>query len=73
MVIRNLLNQPQMVEGQSLGVDCSVEVKSVTDDVRRLAEKGFVAIVTEEPPKGGTPNTEPAKGGTPNTAEGGKK
>ena len=45
ITIRNLSNQPHLVDDKSLGVDSEVKVKAVTDDIRRLVEKGFVAIV----------------------------
>jgi len=48
ITIRNLSNQPHLVDDKSLGVDGEVKVKAVTDDIRRLVDKGFVAIVEPE-------------------------
>jgi colicin import membrane protein len=45
ITIKNLSNQPLMVDDKSLGVDSEIKVRSVTDEARRLADKGFVAIV----------------------------
>lgn len=57
ITIRNLSNQPHLVDDTSLGVDSEIKVKSVTDDIRRLVDKGFVAIVEpvteKQPPAAG--------------------
>lgn len=48
ITIRNLSNQPHLVDDKSLGVDGEIKVKSVTDEISRLVDKGFVAIVDTE-------------------------
>jgi ribosomal 30S subunit maturation factor RimM len=65
MIIKNLLNQPQMIDGKSLAVDGELKVKSVTGEAQRLADKGFVAIV-EEPKK--TPASGQGADNTPKEA-----
>lgn len=59
ITIKNLLNQPQTVDGKSLAVDGEMKVRSVTDEIQRMADKGFVAIVAPEEEK----TTAPATGG----------
>lgn len=63
ITIKNLLNQPQTVDGKSLAVDGELEVKSVTEEIQRLVDKGFVAIVKSKP------TTPPATGGQGGTAK----
>ena len=65
--IKNLLNQPLMVEGQSLGVDSTMKARSVTDEIRRLADKGFVRIIEPAPKAPATPTEKT------NTPAGGKE
>lgn len=64
ITIRNISSQPLLVDDKSLGVDDEIKVKSVTDEARRLADKGFVAIVEPQP------ETQPANSGQ---TAGGKK
>lgn len=49
--IKNLLNQPQMIDERSLAVDGELKVKAVSDEMKRLAKRGFIAIVEDEPEK----------------------
>lgn len=48
ITIKNLLNQPQMVDDKSLAVDGEVKVESVTAEIQWLVDKGFVAIADPE-------------------------
>lgn len=55
ITIKNLLNNPQMIGGKSLGVDGELAVRTVTDEMRRLEAKKFISIVepAKPEPKGG--------------------